>query len=501
VCDLSVPEMRNIAGLHEYDGMVQDLSPSGVSAGLTRLGGAPLPDPYDDAALRVFERGLHALYGDVAMHRWNPLVHLGNLDISSYERDYAPAEVRREARLRHLAAWPEAVDHAVASLTDVSAPIARALIGGVEGLVEEVQPASGPVEEAAVAAHARFVALMRRACDDGSDRIALGPDRFAALIGAPEGLDVDLPELEDRARGEIDRLERMLDDACRRIDPSRSTDELVQALRADHPDAEGVVDEARALVSEAIDFTRERSLVPPFEGDCLVGPTPASLRFAMAMLSGGGPEEAQGDSWFWVTPPDPAWSAVEQESWLEVFSRTSLPAITVHEVAPGHFAHGRCMRQLTSQTRRILNSAAFLEGWAHYAEEMVIEEGFREDDPRYAAGVALEALIRAVRLVVSIGVHTGSMTLDEAAVLFQGHAYLNGSAGRSEAQRATYDPWYGQYTWGKLAILDVREKAKSLWGADFSLPRFHAALLSLGAPPLGLLEAALTPAATGGARS
>jgi uncharacterized protein (DUF885 family) len=136
-------------------------------------------------------------------------------------------------------------------------------------------------------------------------------------------------------------------------------------------------------------------------------------------------------------------------------------------------------------------SLSFVEGWAHYAEQLCVEEGFRGHDPRFEAGVAIEALVRVTRLAVSIGLHAGQMTMDEAARRFEENAHLQGPAARSEAARATFDPTYGRYTWGKLEILRLREQARAAWGADFSLQRFHTKLLDLGAPPLGLMASGL----------
>jgi uncharacterized protein (DUF885 family) len=174
-----------------------------------------------------------------------------------------------------------------------------------------------------------------------------------------------------------------------------------------------------------------------------------------------------------------------------VFSRTTLPAITVHEVAPGHFSHGRALRHAPTPARRMLMSSAFIEGWAHYVEEVAVEEGFRAGDPRFAIGMAIEALVRVTRMACAIGLHTGRMTVEEAAERFRADAFLRGPAALSEAHRGTFDPTYGRYTWGKLALRDLREQAREAWGADFSLSRFHRAVLDLGSPPLGLLGTAL----------
>src|SRR6266700_2313682 len=249
--------------------------------------------------------------------------------------------------------------------------------------------------------------------------------------------------------------------------------------------------EAQAVTAEAIDFTRERGLVPDLDGECLVGPAPPSRRWALAMMSWAAPYEADAPSRYYITPPDPSWPHEEQEQWLEVFSRSSLPAITVHEVAPGHFAHGRYLRRVTGDVRRTLLSAAFIEGWAHYVEEVCLDEGFRDGDPRFAVGVAVESLQRVTRLAVSIGLHSGSMTVDDAIARFQSDSFIRGSAARAEATRATFDPTYGRYTWGKLEILRLRERARIAWGSGYSHRRFHTALLELGSPPLGLIGHAL----------
>src|SRR5690349_15672600 len=248
---------------------------------------------------------------------------------------------------------------------------------------------------------------------------------------------------------------------------------------------------ARHWTERAIAFTRERDLVPYHDGECLVGLAPESRRWSMAMMSWAAPGEPEGPSWYHITPPDESWPQREQEEWLEVFSHTTLPGITVHEVAPGHFSHGRALRHLTSDVRRTLQSSAFIEGWAHYSEELCVEEGFGDGDPRIPVGIWLEALVRVTRLACAIGEHTAGMTIEDAARRFEADTHLSGPAALSEARRGTFDPTYGRYTWGKLEILKLREQARKDWGTGFTLRRFHQAMLDLGSPPIGLLGTAL----------
>ncbi len=493
LADLMVPEARDGAGRHEYDGVVQDLSPDGVRRALAALGGPagtePYADAHDEAHAVAFENDALVTYGELELHRSNPLIHVGNLDVDGYDRDYAPEADRAAARRRHLAGWPDGVDAAIEALDAVPAPIALATLGAARGLAAGLDP-HGHAD--ALAAHARLVAHLEKAATDGDPSAALGRDGLTRLLAAGDATAVDLAAMARQADAEQVRLRALLDEACARIAPGVPTAEAVAALLADHPDADGVLDEARAITAEAIAWTAGRELVPYSDGECQVGPAPESRKWAMAMLTWAGAYEDDSPSWYHVTPPDPAWPADAQEEWLAVFSRTTLPAITVHEVAPGHFSHGRALRHLASDVRRLLLGETFIEGWAHYAEEVAVEEGFRAADPRFAAGVALEALVRVVRMASAIGLHTGTMTVADAARRFAEEAFLPGSAARSEAQRGTFDPTYGRYTWGKLALLDLREQARREWGAGFSLPRFHRALLDLGAPPLGLLGTAVT---------
>jgi hypothetical protein len=480
---------RENAGLHVYDGRVADLSPAGVRASLAAIERAraehrPEPDAFDEAQLRAFEDAAAVRFGRLAEHRRNPYVHLDNLDLACYDREYAPAQERADARRRHLAAWPDAIDAAVESLDAVPQPTAAGLLGAARGL------AAGVDDAAALAAHARLVAHLEHFAEAGDPDAALGADGLAALLSASEAMPVDLDRLAARADAERDRLLAMLRDGCRAVDPDSTPDDVaavVERLLRDHPDADGVLDEARAQVAEVIAFTRARTLVPGLDGECLVGPAPPSRRWAMAMMTWAGPYEADAPSWYHVTPPDPSWPAEEQEEWLSVFSRTTLPAITVHEVAPGHFAHGRAMRRVRTDVRRTLQSEAFVEGWAHYVEELCLDEGFRAGDPRYRVGVAIEGLVRVTRLACSIGVHSRTMTIDDAVRRFETDGFLRGPAARSEAVRSTFDPTYGRYTWGKLELLALRDESQARWGRRYSHARLHTALLDLGSPCLGLM--------------
>ncbi|HVV19724.1 MAG TPA: DUF885 family protein [Pseudonocardiaceae bacterium] len=485
--ELDLATSREYVGLHEYDGVLQDLSPAGVAAALARVGAGPLPeDPFDAAVLGVYEDGLRIRFGEAELHRRDPLVHVSAMDLACYDREYAPEDVRRAARDRHRRSWPAAVDNAVAALDRVSAPVAVATLPSVRGL------AAGIDDPAALAAVRRFTDHVERAARDGDPSAALGESEFLRLLGAGEGMVVDLADITGTAEREMARLRAILADAVERHAPGERPADVVPALMRDHPvTMADVMAEARALIAEVTAFALDHDLMADPGGACLVGPAPASRSYAQAMMSWSAPYEPDAPSYYYIVPPDPAWTAEETEEWLAVFSRASLPAITVHEVTPGHYAHGRVLRGVTGDVRRSLGSMAFIEGWAHYAEELYAEERFRAGDPLYVIGMCVEALLRVTRLVCSIGLHTGGMSVADATARFERDAFLRGTAAAGEARRGTYDPTYGRYTLGKLEIRRVRERAREVWRDGYTHRRFHDTLLGLGMPPVGLLERAV----------
>ena len=204
----------------------------------------PLPDPHDEAHLSAAEEQKRVTFARLELHRRNPLFHLGELDLSCYDRDYAPKEERDAARAAHLTAWPQVADAAIESLDQVNAPVAEALLGGIRGLAAGLTAGTGggPGEEAlaaARAAHARLVAHVERAVAQGDPDPALGGPALAALMGGAEALPVDLGRLAEQADAERDRLHALLADGCARLGSghgSRPPLDVARELVRDHPD-------------------------------------------------------------------------------------------------------------------------------------------------------------------------------------------------------------------------------------------------------------------------
>ena len=208
-------------------------------------------------------------------------------------------------------------------------------------------------------------------------------------------------------------------------------------------------------------------------------------------MSSPGPFERPVDGIYWVTSVDPAWDASQTEGWMRTLNHAMLKNTTVHEVWPGHYLQSlHFHRTEQSLTRKVWFSYSFIEGWAHYCEQAVLEAGFDNRSTSAEVTQLHDALLRDCRLIVSIGMHTQGMSLADAARLLRTEAHLEEVHAQREAIRGTYNPEYFCYTLGKLAILDVRSKyLKSKFNS--SAMAFHDTLLGFGTPPIGFLDSLL----------
>jgi hypothetical protein len=492
VCDLDAAFLREYSGLHDdYDGTVADLSPAGVDSALARLGGDPLDDPHDEAQLAATENAMRVRFGELQQHRWDPWVHIEALDLSSYDRPYADASARAEARRRHLQRWPDVVANALESLDQVSAPVAGAFIGSVRGMARNIKPDDGPAGVAGLAALERLVAHLDRATAEGDPAPSLGRARLTALLGCEDGLAADPDQLVAMAYREYDRMAEIRADAAARMAGDRSVGDLSEMLRHDHGAFPDILADTQREVRTAAEFARERDLLPLVDGDCVVEPSPPARSWAPARVSWVAPWESRGHSVFHMSAPAPEWSVDDRSAWLDRFNRAAASVVAVHEVAPGHCSHALMMGRMQQPVRRTLWSELFFEGWAHYVEEMMWEEGYQSSTPRYQFAMAEEAMMRTVRVLAAVGIHTGSLSVADATSLFEQRTPLTGAAARAEALRGVWEPTYVRYTWGKVLVQDLRDAARVAWGTGFSLPRFHRELLAFGSPPVGLMRAAL----------
>jgi uncharacterized protein (DUF885 family) len=259
-----------------------------------------------------------------------------------------------------------------------------------------------------------------------------------------------------------------------------------------HPAPSALLETASRDLVKLRAFVETKHIVtlPPNANIKVIETPPFERATTSAAEDSPGPlETVATQAYYYVTPVDPSWSHEQQEQFLAQFNDFEFPIISAHEVYPGHFTNFSIERGLDlSLTRKLTLSSEFAEGWAHYSEQMIVDEGWGNGDPRVRLAQLDEALLRECRCVVGVKLHTQGMTLEQAEHLFTSQCFQTPQVAIEESLRGTQDPMYGYYTLGKLMILKLRRDYKKKLGSAFTLEKFHDELLSRGDPPLPLLR-------------
>jgi len=523
------PTLAASLGLHDYDGRVPDLSERGRADRASALRGqaaraAAVPEAgltrdarHDLTLLRLaVDEELFELESLRDFER-TPLAYSGAIDVSNYvKRDYAPFERRVAALTEHLRQIPEVLATARATLRP---PLPRPFVdtaldvyGGTvtyhEGELPAAVQASAPAEArsaferangAALAALRGFVQYLAEDLRPKAiPEFAIGEAQFRTMLRLGEMVDLDLDRLLEIGRRDLAENTQRLRAACEIAAPGMAVRDAIKRQSTDHPPADRLVDEAARVLDELRAFVGANGIVTiPSDVPARVEPTPPFLRWAFAMMDTAGPFEPSSESFYYVTPPEPGWTAAETEEWLTKFDYATLRDVGIHEVYPGHYVHFLHVREIGRPLRQVLTSYAFVEGWAHDCEQLMLERDFRPDDAALHIAQLSEALLRDVRFVAAIEMHTRGMAVEDAAKLFVDHAYLEALPAEKEAVRGTFDPGYLNYTLGKLMLRRLRDDVRAREGARFDLRAFHDALLALGAPPLPLARRTLLGDETG----
>jgi uncharacterized protein (DUF885 family) len=198
-----------------------------------------------------------------------------------------------------------------------------------------------------------------------------------------------------------------------------------------------------------------------------------------------------------MTLPDPRGSAASQEDYMKSWYYAELANVSVHEVYPGHYLQFLYAKRFPSDVRKVYGANTNVEGWAHYTEQMMIDEGFHAGDPKYRLAQLQDALLRNVRFIVGIGMHTKGMTVEDATKLFETQGHQPHAISVQEAKRGAGDPLYGYYTMGKLMILKLRADYQKKMGSAYSLQKFHDAFIQIGPLPLPLVRKTMLGDAAG----
>jgi hypothetical protein len=332
----------------------------------------------------------------------------------------------------------------------------------------------------------------------------IGAENYRRKLLYEEMVETPLARLIGEGERELRRTQNEMRAVAEEIAPGRDVSSVIRALGREHPSADGLVGETRAELDRIRAFVRTQNiLTPPASENLQVAETPEYARstsFA-SMDTPGAFERVATEAYYYVTPPDPAWDARRREEHLSFYNRYSLPIVSIHEVYPGHYYQLLAARRTTSRVRAALGSASFIEGWAHYCEQMMLDEGFGGNNPKLKLAQLGAALSRLCRYLVGLKMHTQEMSYEQGVEFFMREGYMEHANAEREARRGTLDPTYLVYTLGKMEILKLREEYRERMGASFRLGEFHDRLLSYGSPPIKILRMALlgddrSPAAT-----
>jgi uncharacterized protein (DUF885 family) len=266
---------------------------------------------------------------------------------------------------------------------------------------------------------------------------------------------------------------------------------VLKKLSKDHPTREKLIPETAALLSSLRDFCESHHVVGmPSEILPIVAETPPFARaYSFASMDTPGPFETKAtEAYFYETLPEPGWPADRTEEHLEAYWRGDIANTAIHEAYPGHYTQYLFLPRAPTKLRKILAANSFVEGWAHYTEEMLLEQGYGNNDPALWLSQEQWALVRAARYLVGIKLHTRGMSYADAVAFFEKEAYLPKANAEREAKRGTADPTYLVYTLGKLQIEKLRKDYAAKLGSKFDLKAFHDALLSQGAPPIVIVR-------------
>ena len=510
------PYFAVYSGRHEFDGKMPDWSRAAIEADVaqTRRFLDELRQ-YDPAKLNE-RRRLERDYLEWVMERqifWdataeqpfhNPAWYLDRLDPSMYlEREYAPLPKRLQGYLGYARAVPALARNIRENLRT---PMPKAFIergvsgfGGYASFFRDEMPAifAGLGDEtlkadltaataAAAQAMAELAAWLESQRATGTDGFALGSAKFSEMLRQTERIDMPLEEPELAGRKDLERNLAALKEACAAYAPKATLAACANKMRADKPRG-GTVEGARAQLNELRQFVIDRKIVTiPNEEQALVAESPPYNRGNFAYINTPGPYENPAvKATYYVAPPDAKWSAAERNAYLP--GKAYLLFVSAHEVWPGHYLQGQFANANSSRAAALWWNYSFGEGWAHYSEEMMYDEGLGKGDPGMRVGMLVNALMRDVRFLSAICLHSGCMTLEESETMFREQAFLDAGNARQQAVRGTYDPGYLAYTLGKLMI----RKLRADWLAanpNATLQQFHDKFLSYGVPPVPLVR-------------
>lgn len=517
-------------GLHQYDAELPLYSRREITAEIARSKRALAElDRIPRAGLshdnqfdaRLLESGIRAHLldlEDVRMWEKNPDFYNGIVSGSLFvliQRDFAPLDQRLRSLVSRerqvpgvLASARENVRNPPAVYTQIAIQQAGAEIDFLQNQLpqavagaqdESLKAEFGRVNQQAIDAYRVFLDSLKTNLQTRSPgSFPIGREIYSKKLLYDEMVDMPLEALLKLGERELRRTQGDFKATAELIDKTKPPAAILSELSADHPDAANLIPSTQAVLTGLRRFLTTHPIVTLLASqDPKVVPTPPFMRaLTFASMDSPGPFERLGSAFYNLTLPEADWSPGKSEEYLRGFNRYALEITSIHEVYPGHYTQSLREKRLTSKVRRLASTlhqpwgeiGSNGEGWAHYSEQMMLEEGYGEGDPKLLLFQLQDALLRLCRYIVGIRMHTQGMTLEQAADFFEREGYLEPVAAQREALRGTADPTYLVYTLGKLEILKLREDVRKKEGGRFNLKDFHDRFLSYGNVPVKLIR-------------
>jgi hypothetical protein len=523
-------------GLHDYDDRLDDFSAPAIAAEIATLKTAAAElAAFSDSSLTPDERVDKRILAGVidgwlleqeTLENWkrNPMTYASALsdgvhNLMTMENEAAPVRMRRIiAKLAGVPAFLQAARTNIVNPPRIFAERGLGMMRGASTMLTTDLPVAfvtakgtplmdsllSAATVAAKAIDAYTTDFEKTVLPTANGEWKIGGDAVARRYRAEELIDVPLADLAALGERELTSAQERFRAAARRLAPGVDPQATWLTIRRHHPKRGEVVAAAQAVVDSLTRFiaTKNLAVVPNGERVMVKPAQPFSLGFA-SMHASPPLEKTPLQSFYYITDADSLESPAQQDAWLERFNFASLAITSAHEAMPGHWLHSVHMRDTPGKIRRIwigLNPfpqpSSGQDGWAHYAEELVVEQGFMNSDPRYELAQLSDALTRICRLLSGIRLHTGEWTLAQAQACFEQQAYVAAPAAKREAERGTYDPTYGGYFLGKRGMLTLRRDVKAAQGDKFNLREFHERVMKNGIAPIWAHRQLLLPGDT-----
>jgi uncharacterized protein (DUF885 family) len=522
------PQTGVYLGYHEYDGKITDYSKASIAAEVTRLKeyeknlseidttSLSTKTFYDWKMLGFNIKRELLNFENLEVYTRNPMTYAGAIDVNIYiKRNFAPLEQQIKSIIAIENEAPKLYEDAKANLQDslalphiqLAIEIAKgsASFLGNDLLValkdvknDSLMKAFNSANKKAIDAINDYVSFLEKEkLPKANNDYAIGKENYQKMLLYNEGITMSADEILAIGMKELQKEQASFDAAAKIINPNKKPIDVYNDMQKEHPTAAGLIPDSKKNLEAIRQFLIDNKIVTmPSEVRVKLEETPAFARAtSTASMDTPGPFETKAtEAYYYLTPVDSKWTPKQAEDWLAQFNYYSTDVVSVHEAYPGHYTQFLHLNASdASKIQKIFGSYAFIEGWAHYTEKMMLDAGFgNSGDPikaaKYRMAQSGEALLRLCRLCVSIKTHCYGMNVDDATKFFMNNWYQGDKPSRQEALRGTYDPGYLFYTLGKLQILKLQEDYKNQEGNNYSLQKFNDAMLDNGMPPIQIMR-------------